>query len=321
MRFILKAVSIIFDPRRLYNHMKVLKGIFLRSGFRGVWWYFLSKILSCRLYLEVQKLLGHDGTVKVKTDEVVMYVDINDVGISNDLFLYGRREVEATRVFKSFLKPGQTVIDIGANIGYYALIEAGLIMASGRIYAIEPSPNNLRILKKSIELNNYSDFVNVELGAISDKSGTAKLHLAERSNLHTLNRVPVMDDYVKFKETIEVPMFSIDDFVKIKKIKPSSIDVIRMDIEGHEVEAFEGMTQTLNEIGAVVVFIEIHPKLIKEVSKQKYINFIKKLESYNFKIEGCALSLSSREDQLINISNLDELLDYHDAVELILRKL
>src|SRR3989344_4906353 len=73
-----------------------------------------------------------------------MQLHLDDEGISADLALDGVREPMSTKTVKEEVKHGYTVIEIGANIGYYALMESGLVGNRGRIYAIEPSPNNFR---------------------------------------------------------------------------------------------------------------------------------------------------------------------------------
>lgn len=86
-----------------------------------------------------------------------MYLDINDEGLSHDLISDGVREFYATQKMKKEIKKGDVIVDIGANIGYYALLEARLVGKKGIVYAIEPVPRNIAILKKNIELNNYSN--------------------------------------------------------------------------------------------------------------------------------------------------------------------
>ncbi len=75
------------------------------------------------------------------------------------LFLYKKREPICTDFSNqsAFLKEGDVVLDIGANIGYYVLLEYQLIGKSGRIYAIEPVYNNFELLQKNLRLNNLKN--------------------------------------------------------------------------------------------------------------------------------------------------------------------
>src|SRR5258708_4586206 len=81
-----------------------------------------------------------------------------------------------TRLFKKEIKPGQTVLDIGANIGYYTLIAAKLVGPSGKVYAFEPDPTNFKILKKNVERNGHSNVVLVNQ-AVADKNKKVRLYL------------------------------------------------------------------------------------------------------------------------------------------------
>ena len=76
-----------------------------------------------------------------------MYLNLNDFGLSKYLFLNGIREPECTKIMKQELKSGMTIAEIGANIGYYALMEATIIGDSGKIYAIEGNPSFTRCVK------------------------------------------------------------------------------------------------------------------------------------------------------------------------------
>ena len=147
-----------------------------------------------------------------------------------------------------------------------------------------------------------------------------KLWLANRANLHTLSRVPAMDNYVKFIGTIDVPVFSLDDFVRYKNIEPKNIDIIRMDMEGHETIALKGMTRTLRETESLLLFIEIHPKLIKQNASSSYESFLRQLKANGFQVLDCSVSLSSRLDERVSIDDIDDLLRFDEAVEVILYK-
>jgi len=323
MGYISKIKMIIRNPKKIYSSAVKFALICYRSSPGPVLGYISEKITGHNLYLKVLKLLKCDTLRKVQLKDVdnsYIYIDLNDEGICKDLLLYGQREENATKAFKSYLKPGQTIIDIGANIGYYVLIEAAKIQPTGRIYAIEPDPANVKILRKNVKLNHYDNIVDIESAAISNKTGIAKLYLANRSNLHTLTRVPEMDKYVKFKETINVPTFSLDEFIKTKGILAQDIDIIRMDIEGHEIYAIEGMKNILKNSGKLLLFIEVHPKLIKQNNISEYEKFINNLKNYNFEIKECFLSTSSKEDKKIEVQDWKDLLCFNEALELILIK-
>jgi hypothetical protein len=126
---------------------------------------------------------------------------------------------------------------------------------------------------------------------------------------------------VTFEGTRDIDVFSLTDFVKNNHIDPKDIDIVRMDIEGHEYYALDGMVDLLNEAGSLLFFLEIHPKLIKELDgEDTYVAFISKLESCGFELVEAAYSITSRVDKKATLKNLRELLPMHEAVEVLLKK-
>ena len=77
-----------------------------------------------------------------------MFLPTNDIGISQALLLYGDRELQLKYILDKEIKSGYRIIDLGANLGYYPLIEYQKLNGSGKIYALEPSPSNFETLKK-----------------------------------------------------------------------------------------------------------------------------------------------------------------------------
>ncbi|MBN1268939.1 MAG: FkbM family methyltransferase [Kiritimatiellae bacterium] len=256
---------------------------------------------------------------KLKCADVRLCLDPRDVGISRDLYLEGIRERHATAAYMECLRPGQVVLDIGANIGYYVLIAAAGIGPSGHVFAVEPDQHNLDLLRRSIALNGFEDRIDVERGAVSDHNGTATLHVAKQSNLHTLARTPSMTKYVEFTGEVEVPVFTLDSWVERKGIDPAKIGVVRMDIEGHEAAALRGMLKTLRAAQDVVLFVEVHPRIIRETEGEAgYAAFVETLAALGFEVRFAAASLWSREDRPIEMKEVRELLQHDRAVEVLL---
>ena len=209
-----------------------------------------------------------------------MYLAINDPGVSRDLIIRGMREREETRMIQKILRKGMIVIDIGANIGYYAMIEASLVTESGQVYAIEPEPRNFELLQQNIKLNNYHHVDAFQAG-IGDKTGFAKLYVSEHSNLHNLLR-PLHEK--NDDSAIDVNVYRLDDFLRKNNIIPSNINFIRMDIEGYEVNAIAGMQETLRAAKRLNLFIEFHPGYIEDIAGYSLESTMKMLASLGFEI-------------------------------------
>lgn len=286
--------------------------------------YLRNPIRTFRLrYIEYRRFRPWKGLVKrrLKNSRLKMFLDPEDVGLSRDVFVYGSREDAAKARLEDLLGHGGVILDIGSNIGYFVLLEAKLVGKEGKIFAIEPAPKNIEILKKNVELNGFEERVHITHGAVGREDGEATLHLATRSNLHTMTRVKIMDNYVKFKGTVKVPVFSIDSFVENMAIDVGDIRLIRMDIEGYEYEAFLGMQNTLDAVSDLLVFVEVHPKLIRASAGEEGLRaFVDLLKNQGFAIVGASHSLSSRVDEDFSMANLDEILQFDEAIELFLHK-
>jgi len=200
----------------------------------------------------------------------------NEGGISRDLIYNGLREPYATKTFSKLIKPGMMVVDIGANIGYYALQEARIVGPEGKVYAIEPARDSVKQLKANIKLNNYTNIEVFEM-AIGDRNGTATLQVNEQSNLTSIGNI----SHRNCKESYEVPISTYDMFLW-DDAKP---DIIRMDVEGYEWNIIKGMGETLCGNKPLTIFIELHLDILG--NKVKELAMI--LKTANFKIISASL--------------------------------
>jgi FkbM family methyltransferase len=200
-------------------------------------------------------------------------LDPKGKSLRKQLILDGIRERNSTKIMMDFIEPDDVVLELGANRGYYVLIESDKLSDKGYIYAVEPGPNNFEILKRNITLNNIKN-VEVSNLAISDKKGTAKLYFGQACNLHSLikSKHDSEDDFV------EVQTDTVDNFLKGKK----PVTFLRMDIEGFETELVSGMRETLKSKHFTKMFVEIHPH---RVTEDKMRNFLQALQDNGFELE------------------------------------
>ncbi len=194
------------------------------------------------LKLQKQK----DGLYYTFIQENKMALHLEDEGINRELALIKIHEPKSTEYLKAILKKNMLVIDIGANIGYYALIEA---KAGAKVIAFEPTPKNIEILKKNIEINKFENQILVSDKAISDKKGTEKLYLGFSNSGNSM--IPLNENHILIKSV------TLDEYLSKQNIK--KVDIIRMDIEGGELKAVKGMEKLLTENPPKHLFIELHP--------------------------------------------------------------
>ena len=180
-----------------------------------------------------------------------MWLNPKDVGISTDLLLDGIREPLITKAFRSLLRKGDTVIDCGANIGYYALQEAQAVGPTGRVHAIEPVTSNVRVLQSNIYLNGYNN-VRVHYLAVGDGDRDDYINISTMSNMCSMVK---KQGYRRYVDKLPVRVTSIDSFMDKYDVVP---DVIRMDVEGYETEIVRGMGRLLKSGGPLRLFMEVH---------------------------------------------------------------
>lgn len=160
------------------------------------------------------------------------------------------------QLFQEAVKPGATVLDIGANIGYFSLAAAERVGAEGRVYAFEPGRDNFKVLKRNIEINNFENITAVPK-AVGSESKTVTLTLAEDPDQHSLFKPPM----VGAKGRITVECVALDDFMV-----GETIDVVKMDVEGNELGALDGMRQIIAKSNALVMVVELNPVCLHEAN-------------------------------------------------------
>jgi len=159
----------------------------------------------------------------------------------------GSYEHEKQRIFRSHVRSGDVVYDLGANVGIYTLLASVLTGPSGRVYSFEPVPRNLRFLQKHLELNRIAN-VNVMDLAISSNDGCGQFDLGHTplTGRLLLSRPP---------NVLDVRTAALDTLVFSGQIPPPN--VIKCDIEGGEAEALRGARRTLNQYRPTV-FLATH---------------------------------------------------------------
>ena len=204
-----------------------------------------------------------------KINNYHMAIDKNSGGIHRDLYLKSVREPLSTKIMRSLLKKGDVVLDAGANIGYYVLLESKEVGEKGLVYAIEPVRENFNFLKKNVKLNKLGNVKLYDNLAFSDKIGKLKININWEGNKNT----PIKIENIKKVETVKST--TLDEFFKNKK-KPK---IMRMDIEGFEHMVFKGGIKTLDSLEKI--FVELHFPLI---NKKDMILLLKLLKKKGFEI-------------------------------------
>ncbi len=159
----------------------------------------------------------------------------------------GTYEVEKQKLFKKIVKPGDVVFDIGANVGFYALLASQLVGPSGKVIAFEPLNKNVSYIRRHIKINNL-DNVSIIEAAVADKGGIGFL-------IRGTDRFTGHLDSNSNKEGLRVKTISLDEGVETGLIPMP--DVLKIDVEGGEYNALKG-AENIIKTKKPSVIIAIH---------------------------------------------------------------
>jgi FkbM family methyltransferase len=161
-------------------------------------------------------------------------------------FVFGTFEIEVTRAIQNVVRPGWTVVDIGAHIGYETLLLAQQVGSKGRIFAFEPFGENFRVLGENINLNGCQN-ITPENKAVINQSGRVSLARTDSDPL-----TPTSQVVLGLGSDIEA--VSLDDYFRDSR---SPISFVKIDAEGAERLVLEGMRALLKK-DRPVLLVELH---------------------------------------------------------------
>jgi FkbM family methyltransferase len=150
------------------------------------------------------------------------------------LYYTGTFEDHCLQTMKRHLRPGFTVLDVGANIGLFTVEAAKAVGPDGKVLSIEALPSHAETVRAAAALNGFSN-VTVFNVAAGRKDGDAVLTLPANSNFGSYTLGSVIGT-----ETVNIPVRRIDDVLDGQRV-----DFIKMDIEGSELDALKGAVKTL----------------------------------------------------------------------------
>ena len=229
--------------------------------------------------------------LKRRVRSYYMYLDVEDPGLSRSLLLFRTREVDHQLMLERIVRPGMTIFDIGGNIGYYPLMELSLLSGTGRVIVIEPSPSNVALLRRNLALNGLSD---VELigAAISDVAGRRNFFLSEQSNLGTFHPTgsgsETLTGATVEVETLTVPLLA-------ERFGPP--DLLRMDVEGHEVEVLNGMLPDVRK-GAYSPMVIFEPHLSRYGAEHDMAATLRALFLLGYRVTALSSSSDRGREQI-----------------------
>jgi FkbM family methyltransferase len=168
------------------------------------------------------------------------------------MLLYGSYESASTRYLQRFLRPGMTMVDIGANHGYFTLLASKGVGPRGAVIAVEPSRREMRHLKQHLWLNRCKN-VKTAACAVGEAKGKGELYVVvgKETGCNSL-RPP---DVTEPTSLAEVPIQRLDDLLKLYEV--ASVDLIKLDVEGAELSVLKGATELLRRSPRPVILAEV----------------------------------------------------------------
>lgn len=217
---------------------------------------FLLKKFTRRFWRLFFSAIGPRYTL-TEVDGIRTVVDLKDLqGVSKELLKKGRFEDFARGLAKDWIAADSSVIDIGANIGFWS-IECSKF-TRGKIFAFEPDPENLKLLRANLDLNHRVN-VSVVPKACGAQRAVLKLYRS-KSNAgdHQLYQTS------EKREGVQVEVCSIDEEIGVLK----DLSFVKIDVQGFEHFALQGMEHNLRANQNVTILCEFWPDGMRQAGSQ-----------------------------------------------------
>lgn len=214
---------------------------------------------------------------QLKTNEAnvhghIMRLDARD---SLGLSIWGTWEPFETELLQSLVQPGDVVVDVGANIGYYTLLLARRVGAQGRVFAFEPAPENFAILQENVARNGYQNVV-LEQKALADTNGFAMLALSKTN--HGDHRLQNM---AAANESVTVETTTLDAYLGDAA---QNVSLVKMDVQGAEMRVLRGMKNLLARQSPLTLVLEFFPAALEQMGEEPR-EILELLRKHNFVLQ------------------------------------
>ena len=192
----------------------------------------------------------------------------------------GLLEVSVQEAMRRLLGRDDVFYDVGANVGFFAVAGARRVGPAGAVYAFEPVPENATAIRESAALNGLANVEVIE-SAAGRTAGRERLLLVEDLSWSHLER---LGQHPRTRATVDIDVVAIDDLVADGRIRPP--DLVKIDVEGAEIDVLEGMRRTIAEHRPAIV-CELHgtaPEFVEAMDGLGYV--VSNLEGKESVLEG-----------------------------------
>lgn len=191
---------------------------------------------------------------RIRVDGMIMDLDLDEY-VQRRIY-YRAHEIPDARWVRRMLRPGDQMLDIGANVGFFTLIGAAAVGPSGHVIALEPVPGNADILEANVRLNGLST-VTVHREAAGDHSGEISLGLDHPDDPES----GASGHYTEGggRDALRVPVRTVDE---VLAGMPRRLRLVKVDVEGAEPRVLAGMSATLEEDPPDAFILEVNPSAL-----------------------------------------------------------
>ncbi len=231
------------------------------------------------------------------TEGFSMFVSREDAAVGAEIAGSGRYEPHVTGVFLDRLRPGMRVVDIGANIGWFSLLAASRVGATGHVTAVEPNPANARMLEASRRANGFGNLLLLPVAAGRDHGAVALYRTYSNGTTSSLDGVAILDCEI-------VPAIRLDD---VLADRTERVGLVKADAEGAEPLALGGMERTLRRDKPVVI-CEFSPGMMPGVSGMTGLHYLEWLAGLGYR-----LGVITRDGSVAYCTALGEIVAAHEA--------
>jgi FkbM family methyltransferase len=178
------------------------------------------------------------------------------------IFFFGVWEPRLSRFLLGRLKKGDVFVDVGANIGYYALLASRRVGPSGKVYAIEAAPSIFAMLERNLEVNRAGNVVSFNM-AVTDSAKDVPIYLHSEANLSATTTIPYLAENRGAELVATVQGARLDEIVGSEALR--SARIIKIDIEGAEWEVVRSLRDVLPTLSMETeIVIEAHEGAIRQ---------------------------------------------------------
>lgn len=190
-----------------------------------------------------QDLVRQDRPLRAKvTQNLLMDCDLSD-HVQRQLYFFGVYEPIDSFLFSQIVQPGMTVMDGGANVGFYSLLAAAFLGDSGEVHSFEAVPKTVSLLEHHVQLNGFERRIVVNPVALWNKRETLNFQLDASmvGNVGSFTAGKVAEGSM----SVSAQAIPLDQYVQDKRIE--RIDFVKLDIEGAELFALKGGFESIKK--------------------------------------------------------------------------